>query len=57
MASSPNVSRMVARARTSLDWDMDYFRQMGYYTGPVTLNDLLDTSFADYAAQQLGPYQ
>jgi len=44
-------------SRTSLDWDMDYFRQMGYYTGPVTLNDLIDTSFAEYAAQQLGPYQ
>jgi NitT/TauT family transport system substrate-binding protein len=43
--------------RTSMQWDMDYFRQMGYYTGPVTLNDLLETSFAQSAAQQLGPYQ
>ncbi|HLH24312.1 MAG TPA: ABC transporter substrate-binding protein [Chloroflexota bacterium] len=44
-------------ARQSLQLDMDYFRQMGYYTGPVTLDDLIDTSFAEYAAQQLGPYQ
>lgn len=41
----------------SLQWDMDYFRQMGYYTGQRTLNDLIDTSFAEYAAQQLGPYR
>ncbi len=44
-------------ARQSLQLDVDYFRQMGYYTGPVTLDDLLDTSFAEYAAQQLGPYR
>ena len=44
-------------ARQSLQLDMDYFRQRGYYSGPVTLDDLIDTSYADYAAQQLGPYQ
>ncbi len=44
-------------ARQSLQLDMDYFRQMGYYTGPITLDDLIDTSYADYAAQQLGPYR
>ena len=44
-------------ARQSLQLDMDYFHQMGYYTGPVTLNDLIDMSFAEYAAQQLGPYR
>jgi NitT/TauT family transport system substrate-binding protein len=44
-------------ARQSLQLDMDYFRQKGYYTGPITLNDLIDTTFAEYAAQQLGPYQ
>jgi hypothetical protein len=36
---------------------MDYFRQMGYYTGPITLDELIDTSYALYAAQQLGPYR
>jgi NitT/TauT family transport system substrate-binding protein len=41
----------------SLQWDLDYFRQMGYYSGPSTLSNLVDTSFAEYAAQQLGPYQ
>jgi NitT/TauT family transport system substrate-binding protein len=44
-------------ARQSLQLDVDYFRQKGYYTGPVTLDDLMDTSFAEYAVQQLGPYQ
>ncbi len=44
-------------ARQSLQLDVDYFSQMGYYTGPVTLNDLIDTSFAESAVQQLGPYQ
>jgi NitT/TauT family transport system substrate-binding protein len=44
-------------ARPSLALDMDYFRQQGHYTGPITLDALIDTSFADYAAQQLGPYR
>jgi NitT/TauT family transport system substrate-binding protein len=44
-------------ARQSLQLDVDYFRQKGYYTGPITLNDLIDMSFAEYAAQQLGPYR
>jgi len=44
-------------ARQSLQLDMDYFRQMGYYTGPITLDELIDTSYALYAAQQLGPYR
>jgi NitT/TauT family transport system substrate-binding protein len=43
--------------RQSLQLDVDYFRQMGYYTGSVTLDALIDSSFADYAAQQLGPYR
>jgi NitT/TauT family transport system substrate-binding protein len=41
----------------SLQLDMAYFRQQGYYTGPITLEGLIDTSFAEYAAQQLGPYR
>jgi NitT/TauT family transport system substrate-binding protein len=44
-------------ARQSLQLDMDYFRQKGYYTGPITLNEVIDTSFARSAVQQLGPYQ
>ncbi len=44
-------------ARPSLQLDMDYFRQQGYYTGSVTLDTLIDTSFAEYAVQQLGPYR
>ncbi len=41
----------------SLQLDMAYFRQQGYYTGPITLEGLIDASFAEYAAQQLGPYR
>jgi ABC-type nitrate/sulfonate/bicarbonate transport system substrate-binding protein len=44
-------------ARQSLQMELDYFRQRGYYTGALTLDDILDTSFAEYAAQQLGPYR
>lgn len=44
-------------ARESLQLDVDYFRQQGYYTGPITLDDLIDPSFAEYAVQQLGAYR
>jgi NitT/TauT family transport system substrate-binding protein len=44
-------------ARQSLELDMDYFRAQGYYTGPITLDNVIDMSFAEAAAQQLGPYQ
>jgi NitT/TauT family transport system substrate-binding protein len=44
-------------ARESLQLDVDYFRQQGYYTGPITLDNLIDTSFAEYAVQRLGPYR
>ncbi len=44
-------------ARESLRFDMEFFRQQGYYTGPLTFDDLTDTSFVEHAAQQLGPYR
>jgi NitT/TauT family transport system substrate-binding protein len=43
--------------RQSLQRDLDYFRQQGYYTGPLTLDDIIDSSYVDSAAQQLGPYR
>jgi NitT/TauT family transport system substrate-binding protein len=43
--------------RESLRHDLEFFRQQGYYTGSATFDDLIDLSFADYAAQQLGPYR
>ena len=46
-----------AVARDPLRYDLEYFRQQGYYSGSVTFDDLIDTSFAEYAAQQLGPYR
>jgi NitT/TauT family transport system substrate-binding protein len=44
-------------ARQSLQLDLDYFRQMGYYTGALTLGDIIDSSYVEAAAQQLGPYR
>jgi NitT/TauT family transport system substrate-binding protein len=43
--------------RESLQIELDYFRQRGYYTGALTLDNVLDQSFAEAAAQQLGPYR
>jgi len=43
--------------RQSLQLDLDYFRQRGYYTGPLTLGDIIDSSHVEAAAQQLGPYR
>jgi NitT/TauT family transport system substrate-binding protein len=43
--------------RQSLQRDLDYFRQRGYYTGSLTLDDIIDSAYVDYAAQQLGAYR
>jgi ABC-type nitrate/sulfonate/bicarbonate transport system substrate-binding protein len=43
--------------RASLQMELDYFRNRGYYTGSVGLSSAIDASFAEYAAQQLGPYR
>jgi NitT/TauT family transport system substrate-binding protein len=43
--------------RPSLEVELAYHRARGYYTGAATLDSLLDPSFAQAAAQQLGPYQ
>jgi len=44
-------------ARASLQRDLDYFRRMGYYSGSLTVDDLVDTTYVDWAAEQLGPYR
>lgn len=36
--------------------DLDYFKAMGYYTGPLDIGGLVDRQFVDYAVQKLGPY-
>ena len=41
----------------SVGMDFDYFKQMGYYTGNLTLPGIVDTQFTDYAVQQLGAYK
>jgi NitT/TauT family transport system substrate-binding protein len=43
--------------RPSLQIEYDYFRERGYYTGAVSLDSVIDTSFAESAAQTLGPYR
>ena len=43
--------------RPSLQMEVDYHRGRGYYTGASSLDTLIDMSFAQAAAQQLGPYQ
>jgi NitT/TauT family transport system substrate-binding protein len=40
----------------SLQRDLDYFRAQGYYTGPQTVERVVDASYAERAAAQLGPY-
>jgi ABC-type nitrate/sulfonate/bicarbonate transport system substrate-binding protein len=44
-------------ARQSLQVELDFYRARGYYSGPATLDRVIDASFAEYAMQQLGPYQ
>jgi len=41
----------------SMQEDIDYYQQAGYLKGTVDLSKLIDTSFQQYALQQLGPYQ
>lgn len=41
----------------SMQMDFDYFKKMDYYTGKLELQQIVDTQFIDYAAQQLGPYK
>ncbi len=46
-----------SRNRFSMTMDLDYFKQAGRYAGRLTVNDIVDTHFVDYAAQQPGPYK
>ncbi len=41
----------------SMSMDLDYFKESGSYAGKLTINDIVDAQFADYAAKQLGPYK
>jgi NitT/TauT family transport system substrate-binding protein len=43
--------------RRSMQTELSYFHERGYYSGNLTLDDVIDPSFAEYAAQQLGPYR
>jgi NitT/TauT family transport system substrate-binding protein len=41
----------------SMQEDIDYYQEAGYLKQKVDLPSLVDTSFQQYAVQQLGPYQ
>ncbi|HLQ32426.1 MAG TPA: ABC transporter substrate-binding protein [Chloroflexota bacterium] len=41
----------------SMQEDIDYYTEAGYLKDKVDLPKLIDTSFQEYAVQQLGPYQ
>ncbi len=41
----------------SIRGDLAYYEQAGEVTQQVDLSKVIDTSFTDYAVQQLGPYQ
>ena len=40
----------------SLKTDLQFYKDEGTVTGPVTVEDVVDTSFADAAVKSLGPY-
>jgi hypothetical protein len=41
----------------SLESDYETYRKLGYVTQDVAIAKLIDTSFADAASKQLGPYR
>lgn len=41
----------------SMKMQFDYFKEMGYYTGKLELQSIIDTQAVEYAAKQLGPYK
>jgi hypothetical protein len=42
---------------TALQTDLDYFKQIGLVKKDVSLTRVIDRSFAEVAAAQLGPYK
>lgn len=44
-------------ATRGMKMDLDYFKQMGYYTGKQELESIIDTQFTDYAVQQWRTYK
>ena len=42
--------------RASLEKDLAFYREMGWITGDVALDRVLDNSFVDWALKALGPY-
>lgn len=42
--------------RDSLENDLEFFRSRGLIEGEISLDDIIDTSFAEAAVAELGPY-
>lgn len=43
--------------QVSMQREVEYYRARGYYSGQAAPADIVDSSFAEYAVQQLGPYR
>lgn len=44
-------------SREAMKADIDYFLRSGYVGGKLTLEDIMDAQFIEYASGQLGPYR
>ncbi|HLB12722.1 MAG TPA: hypothetical protein VJO15_07175 [Dehalococcoidia bacterium] len=44
-------------SREAMKADIDYFLKSGYVGGKLTLEDIMDAQFIEYASGQLGPYR
>jgi NitT/TauT family transport system substrate-binding protein len=56
-AVPPYIDPNGALYMTALQTDLDYFKQLGLVKKDVTLTRVIDRSFAEAAAAQLGPYK
>jgi NitT/TauT family transport system substrate-binding protein len=56
-AVPPYIDPNGALYMTTLQTDLDYFKQLGLVKKDVALTRVIDRSFAEAAAAQLGPYK
>ena len=56
-AVPPYIDPNGALYMKALQTDLDYFKQLGLVKKDVTLTRVIDRSFAEAAAAQLGPYK
>ena len=51
------LDRTAGLEMPSVRRDLAYYEQTGKLSAPIDLSKVIDTSFAEYAVQRLGPYQ